>query len=62
MRVFDAAGRSVARIKGKGSLLTDDDAFSEWWKTTITVLPDDNWEEEASSLLEHKGYRAVWYD
>ncbi|WP_157200361.1 YkgJ family cysteine cluster protein, partial [Methanogenium cariaci] len=49
MRVFDAAGgRSVARIKGKGSLLTDDDAFSEWWKTTITVLPDDNWEEEAS--------------
>lgn len=62
MRVFDAEGNPVARAKNKGSLLTKDDAFSEWWKTTIAVLPDDNWEEEASSLLKQKGYRAVWYD
>ncbi len=62
MRVFDVAGTPVARVKGKGTILTDDDAFSEWWKSTIAVLSDENWEEKASSLLERKGYRAVWYD
>ena len=62
MMVFDAEETPVARVKGKGSVLTDDDTFSEWWKSTIAVLPDDNWEEEASSLLERRGYRAVWYD
>lgn len=62
MRVFDAAGKPVARVKGKCSIISDDDGFSEWWKNTIEVLPDENWEKKASSILENKGYRAVWYD
>jgi hypothetical protein len=62
MMVFDADGEPVARVKSKGSMMTDDDAFSEWWKATVAVLPDETWEEEATSLLEGKGYRAVWYD
>lgn len=62
MRVFDMAGTQVARVKGRDSVLTDDDAFSEWWKNAIAALPDENWEEMASSLLEKKGYRAVWYE
>lgn len=62
MRVLDVAGAPVARVKGKGTVLTDDDAFSGWWKSMVALLPDENWEEEASSLLEQKGYRAVWYD
>ena len=62
MMVFDAEKTPVARVKGKDSVLTDDDTFSEWWKSTIAVLPDENWEDVASSLLEARGYRAVWYD
>jgi len=62
MKVFDTAGKLVARVNGQCSVISDDLGFSEWWKKTIAILPNENWEKHASSILEQNGYRVVWYD
>lgn len=64
MRVYSSDGVPVARVKGKSSMLTDDDDFAEWWKKSIASLPCEGreWEEETSRILASEGFRAVWYD
>jgi Fe-S-cluster containining protein len=64
MRVYCSDGIPVARVTSKSSVLTDDEAFAEWWKKNAASYPGEGkeWEEGVTRLLSSEGYRVVWYD
>ena len=65
MRIFAGDGQEVGRVKGRRSLVTEDEALARCWKESVAPLAIDDdtfWRSEVAGILGRAGYQVEAYE
>jgi Fe-S-cluster containining protein len=65
VRILNAAGTEVGRVRGRRTLASEDPALLGLWEGTVAPLSaadDAGWRRELKRILGEAEYRVVFYD
>jgi Fe-S-cluster containining protein len=65
VRILNAAGTEVGRVRGRRTLASEDSALLRLWEGTVAPLSaadDARWRRDLKRILEEADYRVLFYE
>jgi len=65
MRILDSSGREAGRVKGRSSLVSEDNGLAQIWNDAVAplaCLPPGEFSRRCREILESHGYGVEIFD